>query len=79
MTSQYSTDLTSLRTDIEVIKQDIKYIKNNFQEFNKVIKGDTQPGIIQKVERLEDFKNKILGALIVMNVVWGLIITLIKI
>jgi len=79
MTSHYSTDLTSLRTDIEVIKQDIKYIKNNFQEFNKVIKGDTQPGIVQKVERLEEFKNKILGALIVMNVVWGLIITFIKI
>jgi len=79
MTSHYSTDLTSLRTDIEVIKQDIKYIKNNFQEFNKVIKGDTQPGIVQKVEQLEEFKNKILGALIVMNVVWGLIITFIKI
>lgn len=79
MTSQYSTDLASLRTDIEVIKQDIKYIKTNFQEFNKVIKGDTQPGIVQKVERLEEFKNRVLGALIVMNVVWGLIITFIEI
>ena len=69
MIAEYS----ELRTDIELIKKDIAYIKENIYNINKCLNGNGTPGHSQRIERLEAFQNKIIGALVAMNVIWGVI------
>jgi len=62
---------TNLKTDIELIKKDINYIKENIRNIDKCLNGNGKIGHEQRLEKLEAFQNKIIGALIVINVLWG--------
>lgn len=64
---------SELKTDIELIKKDILYIKENIGKLNKTINGNGTHGYAQRIERVEAFNNRLVGALIAMNVIWGII------
>lgn len=78
-TKEYESDVNNLKVDIEGIRKDIKYIKENFQSVNKCLNGNGQPGIMQRVSSLETFRDKINGALIILNILWAVLLYIINV
>lgn len=79
MTINYEEDVNKLKVDIAGIRKDISYIKENFQSVYKSLNGNGQPGIMQRVSSLETFRDKIVGALIVLNMIWAAILYLMNV
>ncbi len=71
-------DLALMKTDIELIKKDISYIKKQISEITKSINGNGSPGVIQRLERLETFRDKTSGALFAMNIIWGIVVVILS-
>lgn len=79
MTINYEEDVNKLKVDIAGIRKDISYIKENFHSVYKSLNGNGQPGIMQRVSSLETFRDKIVGALIVLNMIWAAILYLMNV
>lgn len=77
MVSKYGEDINKLKMDLAGMRKDISYIKKNIDNLNKCLNGNGQPGIVQKLNSLETFRDKIVGALIVINMIWAVILYLI--
>jgi hypothetical protein len=75
---QYSTDIGKIRTDIAIIKQDIDYIKCSINKIEKCMNGNGHDGILSRLDKLEGFKDRAIGILLALNVVWGIIIFVIN-
>jgi len=70
---QYSTDIGKIRTDIAIIKQDVEYIKCSINKIEKCMNGNGHEGLTTRVDKLESFKDRTIGILIALNIVWGII------